>query len=114
MYLPESRATTVITNAEHGISVGNTTLVIANNLYANGLGPSGGAGIFVEFGGSRIDGNHLTNNDVGIDVDGTSNLIIRNTAMNSSGLNYDILAGNEVGSIVTTVVGAGPWDNFSN
>jgi parallel beta-helix repeat protein len=101
-------------NAENGIFIGIGSLVIENNLYSNGLGPSGGAGIFVLLGGSRIDGNHLTNNAVGIDVDGTGNLIIRNTAMNSTGLNYDILAGNEVGSIVTTVAGAGPWDNFSN
>ena len=51
-------------------------------------------------------------NDVGIDVPGLGHFIIKNTA-SGNGQNYDIHEFNEVGSIKTTPVGAGAWDNFS-
>lgn len=101
-------------NGEYGISVTANCLIIGNNLYFNGRGVSGGAAIFAEFGDNRIDGNHMTRNDIGIDVDGLDNLVVRNTAIYNTGLDYDIAAGNEVGTIVSTIAGAGPWDNFEN
>ncbi len=64
-------------------------------------------------------------NDRGIDVDGPSNIIIRNTASENA-TNYEIAANNKVGVIVIppnspaisgntggSGVGSNPWSNFS-
>ncbi|MHC4575495.1 MAG: hypothetical protein ACYS76_15445 [Planctomycetota bacterium] len=90
-------------------------LVISNNCVANGWGVGNGAGIHADDVGSddnRIEGNHVTDNDRGIDVDGTGNIIIKNTASGNAGDDYDIVAGNKVGTISTDPTTAGPWDNF--
>jgi len=62
-------------------------------------------------GGNRIEGNNCTDNDRGIDVDVSTNLIVRNTCSGNT-TNYEIVAGNAVGTITNTPVGVGPWDNF--
>ena len=73
-----------------------------------------------------IGGNNVTDNDRGIDVDFSGNIIIKNTA-SGNGTNYDIAADNKVGVIVAapnsmaisgSSGGAGvgttdPWANFS-
>ncbi|NNM28599.1 MAG: right-handed parallel beta-helix repeat-containing protein [Akkermansiaceae bacterium] len=88
-----------------------------------------GAGVHTTNGPNVIDGNFVSGNDRGIDVDFglRSSLIIRNRASNN-GSNYEIVANNKVGVIVaapntTTAIsgsvgGAGvgttdPWANFS-
>ena len=54
----------------------------------------------------------MTDNDRGIDVDVTGNLIVKNSASGNT-TNYDIAAGNKTGTISTDPTTAGPWDNFS-
>jgi len=54
----------------------------------------------------------VTENDRGIDVDAGDNLIVRNSANANTTANYDIVGGNDVGTLQTTPVGAGAWDNF--
>ena len=76
----------------------------------NGYGGDG-AGISVEFNDNRIDSNNVVNNDRGIDVDASGNLIVRNSASGNT-TDYDIATGNNTGTIQTTPVGAGAWDNF--
>lgn len=75
---------------------------------------------------NRIEGNTVTGNVLGIGVDVSGNLIIRNSASLNS-VNYNIAANNKVGVIVNapnsagisgSVGGAGvgstdPWANFS-
>ena len=92
----------------------------------NGYLSSDGAGIYVTGHDNRIDSNNITGSDRGIDVDGTGNIIIRNTASGNS-INYEIVADNKVGEIVSApnsgaisgnTGGAGvgstnPWANFS-
>ena len=91
---------TVQFNTLNGISVIGDTLVRENICYSNGNGGDG-AGIVVSGNRSRIEGNNCSNNDRGIDVNSTGNLIIGNSAAGNT-TNYDIIAGNRTGTIVTT------------
>ena len=106
----------VTENTRDGISVHFNGRVISNNCEDNGA-----AGIHSTGVGARIEGNSLTFNDMGIVVDSSGNLIVKNSArVNPSG-HYNIAAGNSVGPIVN-VVGVGdisgvansnhPWANF--
>jgi len=75
----------------------------------------------------RIEGNNCTNSGIGIYLTGANSLVIRNSVTTSSVGNYDIVAGNKVGVIVSAPSsgaitgssgGAGvgttdPWANFS-
>jgi parallel beta-helix repeat protein len=107
-------------NNGDGIRVSVNCYVATNTCHSNGLGAYDGAGIHAMSGGNRIDGNTVTENDRGLDVDVGGNLIIRNSAQ-GNGANYSaIAAGNTTGEIVdTTGVGGtlnethGPWANFS-
>jgi parallel beta-helix repeat protein len=97
-------------NQGDGILVGNNSLVSGNVCYGIGNGGDG-AGIHVLWSDNRIENNTVNGNDRGIDVDSSGNLIVRNSASDNT-TNYDISAGNKVGTIQTTPVGAGAWDNF--
>jgi parallel beta-helix repeat protein len=74
---------------------------VGNNSGNNGSGVGDGAGVFVTGNGNRIEGNNVTFNDRGIDVNSSANLIVRNSARSNT-LEYDIAAGNAMGPIVTT------------
>jgi len=62
-----------------------------------------GAGIRVRStgGNNRVDGNHVTGNLVGIEVESADNLIVRNSvSINTT--NFNIVGGNTVGPTVTS------------
>ena len=113
-------------NMLHGVSVTNNCVVRDNLCARNGDGATVGAGIFVTGADNRIEGNNLVANDIGLDVDGAGNFIVRNTASGNP-TNYSIVASNKVGEIVAApnsiaiagaTGGAGvgttnPWANFS-
>lgn len=78
---------------------------------ANGLG----AGIHVLQSECTVENNSVASNDIGIDVDGSPNVIIRNSARANSAGNYTILAGNMLGSILTSVAAMnGATNNYGN
>ena len=65
--------------------------------------------------GSRIEGNTVTRNDRGIDVDNDANFITRNSA-SQNGTNYVITGVQTIGPIITatgTISNLNPWANFS-
>ncbi len=86
------------------------------------------AGIHSTGADNRIEGNNVTDNTRGIDVDSTGTLIIKNSAAGNT-INYEIAANNVFGAIVdrtapasaavsgsTAPSSAGttdPWANFS-
>lgn len=70
-----------------------------------------GAGIHATSVDNRIDGNNCTYNDNGILVNTNGNFIVRNTC-SGNGTDYNYAEGNDVGTVQTTPVGAGAWDNF--
>jgi len=87
-------------NDGDGIQVGNRNYVRGNHCISNGI--SGvGAGVHATSINNTIEGNNVQGNDFGILVDTNRNVIIRNTAIFNF-TNYSIVAGNTVGTIVTT------------
>jgi len=85
-------------NTRDGIQVGFDCRVTDNTCDSNGDGGDG-AGIHAIGSDTRIEGNNVTDNDRGIDVDAAGNLIIRNSASGNT-TNYDIVANNVFGPIL--------------
>jgi parallel beta-helix repeat protein len=91
---------TALDNRGDGIAVARHSVVRDNTCVGNGLNGDG-AGIHAEFGNdSRIEGNNVTLNDRGIDVDAPGNLIIKNSASGNTSGDYVFVAGNVFGQIV--------------
>ena len=88
---------TAILNGGAGISA-TWRNHITDNMCTRNVGP----GIHVIFNMNHIEGNSVTLNNLGIDVDTSSNLIVRNSAHSNTTANYDIVGGNTVGPIVTS------------
>ena len=116
----------VSANKGDGIQATLRCVVLQNHADLNGSSTGDGAGIHVTNSDNRIEGNNVTGNDRGLHVSGTSNLIFKNSAAGNSP-NYEIVANNKVGVIVTTpqslaisgnsggsgVTTTDPWANFS-
>ena len=99
-------------NAGNGIQTGSRCYVQENNCAGNVF-----AGILVTGTACRIDGNHCTGGQRGFDVNGTDNLIVRNSAQGATVLNYDIVAGNHSAALIVSpglnFASTSPWANFS-
>ncbi|MCH7527180.1 MAG: right-handed parallel beta-helix repeat-containing protein [Planctomycetes bacterium] len=102
---------TVSFNTGDGIQASGDCRIIGNTCDSNGAGGGDGAGIHTISFDNRIEGNNVTDNDRGIDVDVAGNFIVKNTA-SGNGNDYVIVNGNDVGTIQVSPVGAGAWDNF--
>lgn len=87
-------------NTGDGIRAGSDCGIIGNQSVENGSGVASGAGVHVTGGQNRIEGNNVTGNERGIKVDAAENLIIKNSASDSTVVNYDIVANNRYGPIV--------------
>lgn len=102
------RGCTIQSNASGGIEVASDCVIEGNALDSNFS-----RGIRVSGSDNRIDGNSVTDSSPGIQVVTTGNIIVRNTVAGASaGAFYFIVAGNATGTIQTSPVDAGPWDNF--
>jgi parallel beta-helix repeat protein len=113
-------------NTLNGIEFSSDSRIVGNTCDSNGNGAGDGAGLHTTGSDSRVEGNNVTDNDRGIDVDAAGNLIVRNSASGNL-TNYAIIANNKVGTIVlapdslaiigdTGGAGVGstsPWANFS-
>ncbi|MFG0275799.1 MAG: right-handed parallel beta-helix repeat-containing protein [Phycisphaerales bacterium] len=97
-------------NSGPGITVTTQSTVAGNTVRANGNGSAFAPGILVTGNDNRIDDNQIVGNDVGLDVDGVSNIIMRNTAA-GNGTSYQIVANNFYGRIVDMTVAATPAVN---
>jgi parallel beta-helix repeat protein len=109
-------------NEGHGIMVQSDCRVLQNSCDDNGK-----SGIRAVTSDNRIEGNNVTDNDIGVEVVSLGNFIIGNSASGSLTSNYEIAASNKVGVIVDapdsvaisgSTGGAGvgttnPWANFS-
>lgn len=114
------RGCTAAHNAESGIYVAGSGSIIEGNLCrGNGTAIPDGAGIYVlnSISDVRVDSNHVTQNDYGIRVEGSSSFIIRNTARANAQNIVVSGVGNTYGPTVTTTGQIGttsPWANFAN
>ena len=136
---------TAVSNAGSGISGGRIVsncssennqvagiVVSAGGLVRdNTCSSNDGAGIWIGccVGDARVEGNNVYQNGIGIDVDYTGNVIVRNTASANTTNNYNIVAGNRYGPIinitgsstaavvgnsaVSTMSTTDPWANFA-
>jgi len=88
-------------NGLDGIFIGASCLVKNCNAQGNGL--SGvGAGIHASNSDNRIEGNNVLSNDNGIDCDASGNVVIGNSASGNTDDYGQVLAGNHLGTVVTT------------
>ncbi len=76
-------------NKGDGIRISNDTLVRDSTCVANGSSGDG-AGIHATSSDNRIEGNNVTDNDRGIDVDQAGNVIIKNSASGNDPTNDSI------------------------
>jgi parallel beta-helix repeat protein len=87
-------------NGRHGISSLGGALIRGNTCHENGLSGNGLANIHISLDGdNRIEGNHCSKADVGIEVTVTGNVIVGNTCSGNT-TNYSIVANNRYGPIV--------------
>ncbi len=101
-------------NRRNGISVSARCRIEDNTCTENGFGIGTGAGILLETGGSRnhVKNNTTANNDWGIKVDSTLNLISGNGS-SSNPFNFTIATGNRVTAIVNLTTNAAPINGNS-
>jgi hypothetical protein len=86
----------VIGNPNDGIAVSLSCHIVGNTSSLND-----GAG--VSFAGlCRVERNHLLSNRYGLQTTGTGSVIVKNSASGNVNDNYDIAAGNFLGTIVNT------------
>lgn len=90
--------TTRLNNGD-GIRVASSCIVRDNACSSNGAGTSDGAGILAAGSDNRVEGNTCTGADRGIDVNGTRNVIIRNTCAGNT-VNWSLVANNIYGPIL--------------
>ncbi|MCG8405191.1 MAG: right-handed parallel beta-helix repeat-containing protein [Phycisphaerales bacterium] len=109
---------TAAANGGDGIDIAGDCTVVGNTCGQNGTAGIG-AGIHASaasFGDNRIEGNNVTRNDIGIDVDGAGNLIIRNSASGNTSGNFSLASGNHYGQIVSNpgsgFTNSNSWANF--
>lgn len=84
---------TVRANYLDGIRVTSLCSVVGNTCSTNGNGPTDGAGIVVSGTDNRIESNHCTGADRGVDVDLSGNIIIKNVCAGNTS-NWTVVAGN--------------------
>lgn len=98
-------------NTTHGIQVFDDCLVRGNTCDSNGTAIANGAGIYVADqtiplgtnSDNRVEENNVSDNDVGLWIDDSGNVIIRNTASGNGVANYTIVANNTLGTVVNAV-----------
>ena len=89
-------------NNSDGIRVVSAGRITDNKCFSNGPGSSLGAGIHVIQTDCIIENNLVGFNDYGLDVDSFPNVIIHNSARANVTNNYEVAAGNMLGTIITT------------
>lgn len=84
----------VRTNTTDGILCTSSCVVRFNTCSVNGNGAGDGANIHLTGNDNRLEDNNCIGADRGIDVDGSGNILIRNTCSGNTVNNWDIVAGN--------------------
>jgi len=104
-------------NGRNGIRVLDDAKVHGNQIRANDpSGTTGKAGIWVEGWNNHIEGNTIVENNIGIDLDGNRNTIVRNIVGNSLTSDFAVDPSATYNLIPVFTMGSpgspGPWDNI--
>jgi parallel beta-helix repeat protein len=91
---------TKITNCNASTNKGDGIYVVDASLVRDNVATYNNTGVHATGTNDRIESNLVSDNGTGILVDTTVNLVIRNTARDNTS-NYNIPAGNRIGTIVT-------------
>lgn len=92
------------TNGSDGFRIDRATRITDCQSFTNGTSGTG-AGIRALSSGNTIEGNSVNDNPVGISIEGSPNLYIRNTAVGSSQFNFSVANGNR-GNVVPAAAAA--------
>lgn len=94
-----ARNNTVTQTINDGIVAASNCTVSGNSVLEAGVSSNFGHGIRVTGSDNRVEGNQATDCDLGFKVEGTGNLIIRNTSSGNTS-HWDIAASNRLAPIV--------------
>jgi len=98
---------TVVGSGADGIDFGSYSRITNNLCRANGVaGTAAGLYCPASTTDAHVEGNTCVRNDRGIEIDGTGNVIIRNSCGGNTTDNYDIAAGNHVGTVAAAPASA--------
>ena len=86
-------------NVLHGIFARDRCTIVGNTCVRNGNGGVG-SGISITGNTGHIENNVCTENDRGIEIIGTRNIVVRNTCAGNTTANWDISANNVCGPIL--------------
>jgi hypothetical protein len=112
------RGCTANWNKGNGINANSSSLIEENHVHANGTNAGGAAsaGILVRGSATRVQGNHLAYNNTAVQLQGSQNLVVRNS-FSMNGAHVAGGAGNSVAQIVQApangFVSTDPWANFN-
>ena len=99
-------------NTGHGITVISGSLIRHNLSRRNGQGATGsGAGIHAAGSDNRIEANHCTDNDWGLQIAIAGNIILGNSCSGNTTRNWEIAANNVFGGIADRTAPASPLVN---
>jgi len=104
-------------NGKNGIRIDGNSTILNNHIRGNDLnGTNGKAGIWVNGAHNRIEGNSIFDNNIGVDLDGSANILKGNVIM-SNLTEYEINPSSVLNLFLiwdqTTPGDPGPWHNVS-
>jgi len=92
-------------NLGAGFTLNNGTIAESCTSHSNGWG------FYIYSDGSRMEGNTIVRNTVGVEVSDPGNVVVRNT-FRANTTTDTIVAGNEVGPFEFAATGTSPWGNI--
>jgi len=98
-------------NHRNGIRVDTGCRVVGNASNNNGWNDPVKCGILVTSMGNHVEGNTLTYNNIGIQVDNGDNVIVGNISIGDF-VTHVIAAGNDVGPWSSAATATSPWANI--
>lgn len=119
------RGCTADGNNTDGVATATGCAVLDCTCRGNGAGTSSRAGIALFSGDSRVEGNNMVNNNIGLYAEASGNFVTRNTA-SGNGTNWALASGNRILVVNSTAAGSfsgnsggtspgstDPWANFT-
>jgi parallel beta-helix repeat protein len=105
-------------NTVAGIFVdGSGSRIVGNDCVGNNSSSSStDAAIEINDNGNQVEANRITGGYGGILVTSgnVKNVVIKNSAAVSAGLNFSVPSGNDLGPVGTAATSTSPWANISN